>query len=281
MEDCSVPAVFSNALILAAVRIECTRVICCRKNLPDWLARVNWLPAREKDVIGQLSVACSGLDFACQCRQSCSDTFGWKKSAVTSVASVKLAARCFLWFSSNHSYVFKRQYWEEGWGHLRHLLGAWLVSPCGASGAGHWPRGDPGERWRRDYFEKRDLYTGGGSHSGGRLVNKAWKSWEAILPRRGAEGTRKQCAHETNVAKCWWVSFRIRWFGIMYGKINVRRKRGPARGTRGSLESHSPMLVLPLRRRSENGMWRQQIVAQRVQRIGKARVANLGATQST
>ena len=33
---------FSNVLILAAVRTECTRVIRCRKELADWLARVDW-----------------------------------------------------------------------------------------------------------------------------------------------------------------------------------------------------------------------------------------------
>ena len=39
---------FSNGLILAAVRTECTRVIRCRKNLADQLARVDWLPEGKR-----------------------------------------------------------------------------------------------------------------------------------------------------------------------------------------------------------------------------------------
>ena len=35
---------FSNALILAAVRTECTRVICCQKKLANRLVRFDWLP---------------------------------------------------------------------------------------------------------------------------------------------------------------------------------------------------------------------------------------------
>ena len=36
-------SVFSSALILAAVRTECTRAIRCRKRVDDRLARVDWL----------------------------------------------------------------------------------------------------------------------------------------------------------------------------------------------------------------------------------------------
>ena len=70
------------------------------------------------------------------------------------------------------------------------------------NGAGHQPRGNPGERWRRHYVSKRDRCMGGGNHGGGGLFHQAWKPWETVAPRRGGEGASKRCALETNVAEC-------------------------------------------------------------------------------
>lgn len=41
-------------------------------------------------------------------------------------------------------------------------------------------------------------------------------------------------------------------FGVMYRKSNVGRKGGPVGVSGGSLESRPPVLVLPLRQRSES-----------------------------
>ena len=95
---------------------------------------------------------------------------------------------------------------------------------------------------------------GGGSHNGRGLLNQTWKPWDATALRRGGEGDSKRCAHKTKIAKCWCVSFRIR-FGIVYRKGDLRLKGEPAGGIGGSLKSRAPMIVQSLWRRSENAAW--------------------------
>lgn len=82
------------------------------------------------------------------------------------------------------------------------------MSPCDVIDVGHRPRGEPGERWGADYVAKRDRCRGGGSHGGGGLVNREWKSWNTTAPRQGGEGGSKRCVHETNIEEYRWVSFK-------------------------------------------------------------------------
>ena len=91
---------FSNGLILAAVRTECTRVIRCRKNLADRLARVDWLPEgkrRRWAAFYRLSELASrvSVDKVVATRLG-----EGNHSYICRIC--KTAARCFLWFLSNH-----------------------------------------------------------------------------------------------------------------------------------------------------------------------------------
>ena len=92
---------FSNAVILAAVRTECTRVIRCRKNLADRLARVDWLPEgkrRRRAAFCRLSELASRVSVD---KVAATRLVERNRSYLCRIC--KTAARCFLWFLSNHS----------------------------------------------------------------------------------------------------------------------------------------------------------------------------------
>ena len=92
---------FSNAVILAAVRTECTRVIRCRKNLADRLARVDWLPEGKRR---RRAAFCRLSELASRVSVDKVAATRWVERNRSYLCRIcKTAARCFLWFLSNHS----------------------------------------------------------------------------------------------------------------------------------------------------------------------------------
>ena len=92
---------FSNGLILAAIRTECTRVIRCRENLTDRLARVDWLPEgkrRRWAAFYRLSEPTSRVSV-----DKVAATLLGEGNRSYICCICKTTARCFLWFLSNHS----------------------------------------------------------------------------------------------------------------------------------------------------------------------------------
>ena len=78
----------------------------------------------------------------------------------------------------------------------------------------------------------------------------AWWQWDATAPRQGGEEADRRCVLKTEVAESYGIFHII--FSVKYKKVDVRRRVGVAGVTRDSLESQSPMLVLPWLCESEN-----------------------------
>ena len=98
---------FSNALILAAIRTECTRVILCWKKLADQLARVDWLP-EGKGCCWVASVAFQNLSHVLVSTEL--QRHVWvKETAASSVASLKQLPIASSDFRAI-TLVFERQY---------------------------------------------------------------------------------------------------------------------------------------------------------------------------